>query len=440
VLVVALGRVNAADTSNDGLLMRNLFAGWPRERLAQVYSSGDNGDAGFFGNYYRLGTADRRLGGLFYRLKREALAAPSAGAAQTTIAGVAPRPRFPMQAVRQLLVDSGLYELVFRPQVSRALRDWTLGFRPEVILGQGYTLSMCRLPLLLRNATGARLAFFASDDWPTYLYAGLMGEPAHLRRWIRPAVERAARRLIGGADVRLAFGDPMAVEYQRRYGRRFVTLAHADDPVRFERAVARRLHPPGTVTLLAIGNYNRYRWPLLLDAAESCRLLHEQGVPVRLAVLSDRIETEGRERLARLPHVDLLPDPGNEELPRCLKGADVLLLAEGFDPGFAAAIRLSVSSKAHLFMFSGRPIVVYGHPEAGVCAYASRHGWARVVAERDPRVIAATVSETLEDGPGTAALVARALATARQFHDGARNRETLRHALAGEDTGAQAHS
>jgi hypothetical protein len=88
-------------------------------------------------------------------------------------------------------------------------------------------------------------------------------------------------------------------------------------------------------------------------------------------------------------------------------------------------------------MFSGRPIVVYGHPEAGVCAYASRHGWARVVAERDPRALAATVRETLEDGPSTAALVARALATAARFHDGARNRERLRRALAGEDTGAE---
>lgn len=31
VLVATLGRINAVDSFNNGLLLRNLFGGWPRE-------------------------------------------------------------------------------------------------------------------------------------------------------------------------------------------------------------------------------------------------------------------------------------------------------------------------------------------------------------------------------------------------------------------------
>src|SRR5664279_3655420 len=116
VLVVALGRINTVDSYNNGLLLRNLFGSWPREYLAQIYSSGDTGDEGFFGDYYQLGPQDRRLGRLFYRLKAEALGeaaktilARKAAAAHTASAG---------SWARHLLVDTGLYEIVFAPRLS----------------------------------------------------------------------------------------------------------------------------------------------------------------------------------------------------------------------------------------------------------------------------------------------------------------------------------
>lgn len=54
VLIVALGCINADDNANNGLLLRNLFVGWPGESLAQIYSCGGNGNKGFFGHYCRL--------------------------------------------------------------------------------------------------------------------------------------------------------------------------------------------------------------------------------------------------------------------------------------------------------------------------------------------------------------------------------------------------
>ena len=133
-----------------------------------------------------------------------------------------------------------------------------------------------------------------TDDWPTYLYAGLLGETRVLRWLMGPVVRKSVSRLLDATDAPLAFGHPMAEEYAARYGKTFTVLSHADYPRRFESAQPVRVHPAGTLTIMAVGNFrNRFRWPLLLDANESCRLLNEQGIPARVAVLSSAIDPEG---------------------------------------------------------------------------------------------------------------------------------------------------
>jgi glycosyltransferase involved in cell wall biosynthesis len=429
VLLVALGRINAVDSYNNGLLLRNLFADWPREHLAQIYSSGDTGDAGFFEYYYKLSPQDRRLGRLFYRLKAEtsqdvADDKQAPRAVRTSTSSI-------RRWAKRLLVDTGLYEMVFAPRLSAQMLAWVRGFRPDVILAQGYNLTFARLPVQLRTATHARLAFFCSDDWPTYLYSGLLGEPRFLRLLVAPAVKKAASRLLTATDVPLAFGQPMAEEYAARYGKVFTVLSHTDDPRRFEQAEPVRVHPAGTFTLMAIGTFNRFRWPLLLDANESCRLLNEEGIRVRVAVLSSAIEPRGADQLAQASYIDLLDDPGHELLPRYLKGADVLLLAEAFDDGFVSAIRLSISSKAHLFMFSRRPVIVYAHSDTGTAKYAATHRWARVVSQRNVRALAGAIRDLLTRDNEVQALACQAYQTAQTFHGRDANQARLLSALTG---------
>jgi glycosyltransferase involved in cell wall biosynthesis len=182
---------------------------------------------------------------------------------------------------------------------------------------------------------------------------------------------------------------------------------------------------------MTIGYFNEFRWPLLVDANESCRILNERGVPARIAVVSSMIDPEGARRLAELPYIDVFPDPGNEKLPSYLKGADLLLLAEGFDDGFVSAIHLSISSKAHLFMFSGRPVVVYAHSDTGIAKYAAKNGWAKVVSRRDAGDLTEAFQSLLAGRETTNALVHRADSIAQTFHTHEANRKRLYDSLSG---------
>ena len=140
VLLVASGKINSSDTSNNGLLLRNLFGkDWPRVHIAQIYSTGDNGDPGFFGQYYKLGPSDRRLGKLFFRLKSESSSLyDKPHQAQSASAGLMYRLKSRIRSLaNRYIIDSGVYELVFRPKISGEMHSWIREFNPDVILAQG---------------------------------------------------------------------------------------------------------------------------------------------------------------------------------------------------------------------------------------------------------------------------------------------------------------
>lgn len=402
VLICGLTRINKNDTFNNSLLLRNLFAEWPRERLAQVYSGGDNGDVGFCGHQYQIGPEDRRFGKLFFRLKGEHTDASRTVFSTEQDQASAQKPsqfsRLKQYASRYF-IDSGIYELLFKLQPSLQLLTWAKAFDPDIILAQGYNLSFTWLPLLLKQQLKKPLAYYCSDDWPSYLYASRYGLCAITAPLMRRIVNKLTQQLIAATDIPFSFNDMMGEEFQRRYGKPFTTLMHCDDPERFRRAEPLRLHPPEVKSIVATGAFDDSRWPLLLDLENACQRLSNMGIPARATVLTARISEEGYRKIKACRFVELQNDPGHELLPSYLKGADLLYLPETFDPVIAQGYRYSISTKAHLFMYSQRPILVYGHPVCGLVNYAKMEKWGYVVDQAgiDPLVKALTKILTVDE-------------------------------------------
>ena len=413
VLVVALGRINAADTSNNGLLLRNLFGRWPGENLAQIYSGGDNGDEGFFGHYYRLGPQDRRLGRLFYRLKAEAQGEMAEANAVTASGKTLVASTAPLRVLgKRLLMDTGLYELIFRPRLSREMLDCVESFRPDVIFAQGYNLAFTWLPLMLAHHSRLPIVYYPTDDWPNNRYRSDMSRFPVVARLARQAVITSSRQLVEASTVRLAFNRFMQEEYRRCYGKEFTVLMHGDDWSRYQSAQPNRLAAPDEYWIVCTGAFAHHRWPLLKDLDQACEIFNMKGFKVRATAFPvDELFSQMKE----LRYVKVEPCPSHDGLVSILLGADVLFLPERFDDT-AKLIRLSVSSKAHLFMFSGRPIVVYSDPLTGIAHYASEDGWAAVVDRRDPHLLADTFEKLITDENERERLIAGARCVAMKNH------------------------
>lgn len=99
-----------------------------------------------------------------------------------------------------------------------------------------------------------------------------------------------------------------------------------------------------------------------------------------------------------------------------LKGADILFLPERFDET-AQGIALSVSSKAHLFMFSEKPIVVYSSPVTGIARYAKEGGWAEVVDSRNVSRLTGALEKLITDEAEQKRLMTQARSTAIKNHE-----------------------
>jgi glycosyltransferase involved in cell wall biosynthesis len=417
VLIIAISRINKQDYFNNGMLLRNLFSNWPREKLAQIYSSGDNGDPGFCARYYRLGPSDRVLGRLFYSLKNEAIESESDHngfqiESHSTIGNAMQKGNI----IRSILVDSGIYEFFFKPILSKKMQAWICEFQPDLILAQGYNLTFAWLPLMIHKTLKIPIAFFCSDDWPSYLYLKSNLIPFCLTRRIHAIVAKSASKLIQSSKIVFAFGDAMAREYSIRYGKKWITLLHTDDPSRFLEAIPKRIYSTKVKSILTLGSFNEFRWPLLIDLNECCRRLSLEGFCVRVAVMALNIDPVGQKKLNKLEYIDILPDPGNDELPSYLKGADLLMILESFDEKYVDDIKLSVSSKAHLFMFSKRPIIVYAHERTGVSCYANQYGWAKTVMSRDIDLLTETVKEVLSNDALAYEMTARSFSVAISRH------------------------
>ncbi len=399
VLICCISRINKNDTFNNNLLLRNLFAEWPRERLAQVYSGGGNGDQGFCDHQYKIGSHDRRFGSIFLKLKGEysdsshsvfSVEPDDTGSKQSIYSSL-------KHKVGCFLIDSGIYELLFKVRLSKEIVDWVKEFDPDIIFAQGYNLTFTWLPLLLKWKFNKPIAFYNSDDWPSYLYTYKDGFCAITSPIMRRIVNHSTQQLLAATDLPFSFNALMGEDYKRRYSKSFTTLRHCDDPERFRRAEPIRLHPLGVISIIAAGIFDESRWPQLLDLDEACQRLNQEGVQVQTTVLATRITETGYSNVKKCKFVALNDDPGHELLPSYLKGADLLFLPETFNSDDAHGYKYSISTKAHLFMFSQRPILVYGHPASGLLTSASNEGWAHVVNKRNVDLLEAALRELIVD-------------------------------------------
>lgn len=381
ICIITAGRINKYDTANNGLLFRSLFKNWPKENISQIYNSGCNNDEGFFSNYYQLNEKDRRWGKIYAKLhNNEHNSFVSISSKQKKKKNLID-PLFSI--LKKTLIETGLYELIFRPRLSIELKIWLDQIKPDIILAQGYSLTFSKLPILIKNYTHAKLAFFTTDDWPKYLYSGAQGESKFLSFLPRMKLKKTVTKLIKEVDIPIAFGSPMQEEYTRRYRKPFHSLFHADDPLRFENVAHQRLTKENIFSIVTIGTFDKFRWPLIDDINQSCEILHQKGVSAQLSIISSAIDKKGYSELKKMNHVKLYEDPGSDYLPKLLKGADLLVLIETFDYNRAKAIELSISTKAHLFMYSKVPILVYGSPLTGIANYALKYNWACVLGERN---------------------------------------------------------
>jgi hypothetical protein len=238
------------------------------------------------------------------------------------------------------------------------------------------------------------------DDWPATLYTDgrVWGMPRRL-------FTRHLRALFRRVPFGFCIGDLMASEYATRYGKAFHGFMNCVDDADFAPSIPSG--NPGSLRWTYVGGLHLNRWkPLLALAASITRRGGRLDVfaPAR-DVAEHGVRFEGMEgvRLGSLAPSEVLGP---------MKGSDVLIHVESFDPGESVFTRLSVSTKLAQYLSCGKAVLGFGPGDLASMGVVRDSGAGLVVGSEDPAEVDAAVERLTLDGDLRAVCGARARAFA----------------------------
>jgi hypothetical protein len=425
VLILYNSKINMVD--QHGVSIREWFADWPKEHLAQIYSGGESGENTFCGSNFKIGEKERRFGNVFFKLKNSSLGQSSYPIFLQNKSAIQTQYSYWHQIKNKLsraLISTGFFEIIFKPKISNDMKLFIRNFNPNIIYCQGYSLTFSNLPLILHKKLNLPICFQTGDDWPKY-----PTEKFLLSFVISTLIRWSAKKLIKSSVIRLSNGDSMSELYLKRYNVQFVPMMMCDNYSRFKTASVCRLAEKSKVSIVYTGNLGSMRAASLLDLCNTVREINSDGDNVTITALVTSMPIQADNLLKNAPYLTILPAPAHEELVSYLKGADILFIPESFNERQARSIQLSISTKVHLYMMSERPVLIYGHKLTGTMNYANRINWACRVDKQDTKLLKSALKKLITDKTYCKQLIDRGIEVALQNHDSSITCEKFRKIL-----------
>jgi glycosyltransferase involved in cell wall biosynthesis len=425
ILLISKTLINDVDSA--GASLRNWFNDWPKDHLAQLYSGVGFESGAFCSCKFQIGPEERLFGKIFSRLKASPLGDAGQPLRRTKTLNDFSNRKWWQKTIYntgKLLTRSGLWEIVFPPRLSKRLNEWIMTFKPDVLFVQGCDISFMRLSLMIQRSYGIPVCFNIVDDWVEHLY-----EESFVAPLIQNVVRHSFRRLAEVSTNRYTIGNLMAEEYQERYGLSFTPLMQCDDVERFKCVKSVRERDWKNINIVYSGTLSLNRWRSFIHLAKAAEGLQTEGVTIKIMIYAPFIPAEAWDKLHKLPAITLHNALTDKDVPKALSDADILFLPESFDESIRAYIKLSVSTKAHLYMMAGRPILVYGPPEIATVVYAKREKWGYVVENEEVNYLSDALRKLLKNKELRDALVMKGKSVAAQNHHGKITRERLRNDL-----------
>jgi hypothetical protein len=389
--------------SATGITASNLFAEWPPDRLAQVFTAAlPISIRGAF--QYQLRPLQRR--GLGF-LHTEAVVPHNVDSYLKSGSG---NPRksictnslgFLRPTLRKWL-DLLPYELP--DHVERAIVD----FRPDVVytfLGNTqisilalHCASLCNIPVLPHFM----------DDWLSTVYVGKSN--LFIQRRI---LLRAVGRVIAAAPLGMAISHLMAEEYSARYGISFYSFMNcvsvpdqAEPEIGFEPQVGPRF--------IYVGGLHLDRWRSLKEIGEALACVNSQGIPGKLYVYAPAKDIgEFKDRLtgSSVEIVGPMPQSG---VPDVVKAGHVMVHVESFEKSLRQYTRLSMSTKIPQYMAAARPLLCYGPGEVASMRFVADNECGLVIGSQAQSKLVAALRRIVQDAGLRKRMGTNAWTTARQ--------------------------
>lgn len=372
VLLIVKNRVNTIDSSS--MALRNWFSDWPKDSIAQIYSNDSTSiqENQFIENGYRIDYRDRNFGIIFSFLKSKTekkhapliFAKPNSKSLKGSI----------LRYFSDIVIKSGLWEVIFSPKISEDLKRWILEYKPDVLFVQGADISFMKLPLMINKEFNIPICFNIADDWIEHLY-----KTGFFSNYMMKVARSEFRELLNISALNYVIGEQMQLEYTNRYNKPFSTLMQCADPQKYN--IQLDNNPSwndSVIKILYSGSLALNRWKAIIDLSKAVQRLNKKGMRFEINVYSNFTPDEAAD-LFTLYGVKMYSAVQDDKMPQLLAESHILFLPESFDDEFREYIKYSVSTKCHLYMMASRIVLAYGPSDVSTISYAKSDQWAVVV-------------------------------------------------------------
>ncbi len=413
-----------SDVNNNGKTLASFFAGWPREKLAQLFLLAEPPSFAVCGNFYRLTD---------YDVLREIVGKPSPGiriggeagtpiAAPKRYTGVMRHLRpsvrwmfihhYPLpELVRDMLWATKRYR-------TQELIRWLDEFAPEAVFFQGsnYPFAYDIVQWICQRYQ-CKLLLQLTDDYTYVPHPWLpLSWLFHFRymKRLRLGIARAERVY--------AISPAMQTEYAQRFDMRNIGLAaNCIDMPTYTQEDGRR----APLRLLYAGGVHIQRWQNLYALGQALKALRQEGLEAELVIYTPQPLPDAlRAKLTMEPVMRYGGSLSPTELAQAMADANVLVMVESFAKSARKVTRLSLSTKIPEYMAAGRCMLAYGPQDVSSIRYIRDHDAGVVISATRPEEMLAQMRR-LFDPDLRFRMVQNALRTAQENH----RRDALQHEI-----------
>lgn len=352
---------------NNGKTLAAFFEGWPSERLAQLFITGNVTETDLCNNFYKI--SEKKM------LKRVLFKKTNVGEVcdkaiyQNDNSTKLSRLKIKNQATIGLFRDM-LWAL--KLWNTKSLNTWIDNFNPDIVFYQSssdsfmfdfvdYICKSRKIPLIMET----------TDD-----YLSLSKYPSFSKIIHQKRIFKRYRNAVLNSYCVFAISEFMAVEYKQKFGGNFKVAMNCAKPQQLS------LKPPSkeVFRITYAGNLGLNRWRILSRMGKYLEELYD--INVEFSIYSLQQPSNKVLKSLTIDKVMRFKGKANkDELEQIINDTDLLIHVESFDMTSKHITRLSISTKIPEYLLSKRPILAIGPSDVASIKYLKDNDLAFVLSD-----------------------------------------------------------
>lgn len=386
-----------------GILLTNLFKGWPIKKIAMIHSDSFYQDDTACKNSYKLSFGEYGFAWPFLASMNKMIgdrmgrSESTSGNNHSEMTGNFAATKAIIRKVYEKVNGVlGGQEVYLKYVVSDSLLQWVNQFRPDIIYCHISSLMNLRFARELKNILKIPLCIHIMDDWLNVRYdKGLFASK------LKSDFYQEFESLLAESSLRMGIGRKMCDAYEEKFGCSFEPYYNVVNPAIWLKNNDKKRAKNGKFSIVYAGTINTKNVSNLETISKIVEQLHNEKMNCQLRIYTFQPRAEiYRPMLEKKPIVIMGEVPErDEDMISLLKGADLLFLPVDFTKVSIERMRYSIFAKIPAYMMSGTPVLVYGPPDVASVEYAIKEKWAYVVAKKDEKTLKEAIIE-LASNPG----------------------------------------